>query len=133
MRKTTNPALTKDVHVLHSHAPHITTPDVLLKKIVVPGARAARLWSEASFISRTHTFDEVIVHCGTNYLMDPAANDNFITKELCTLIRGFQDLFTFQVTFSQIPPVAHQTNRPRIAVVSPSLLTPASNYSEPTF
>ena len=109
MPKIFNPAtrtraLTKDVHVLHSHAPHISTPDILVKKIVVPGARAARLWSEASLISRTHTFDEVIVHCGTNYLNDPTADDNFITEELRSLIRGLQDLLTCQVTFSPILP-----------------------------
>ena len=42
--------------------------DCKIKKVVCPGARTGRLLDEVSSLHvQGYTFDEIIVHCGTNY------------------------------------------------------------------
>ena len=87
-------------------------PPFLLKRVVVPGARCPRLLSEAFALASEYEFEEIIVHCGTNYLNeDSEIEDTFV--EIIEFLRALKDKFQCRVTYSPIlPRVSPQEQEP---------------------
>ena len=79
-------------------------PNLKVKKVVVPGARCPRLFTEALILSKKFSFSEVIVHVGTNYLTVPGCSDSEIAEEVMSLLKSLSDMFRCQITFSPILP-----------------------------
>ena len=82
------------------------------KKVIIPGARCHDLFWELAELNRTHIFEEIIVHVGTNYLGD--WHDANIISEVCDFLisaRKFLPAST-KLTFSSILPRRHTDNRP---------------------
>ena len=77
--------------------------DIKAMKLVVPGARAPRLFSEAMVLHKDYTFDEIIVHVGTNYLY-PLESSAIIISEINTLLDSLRSLFSATVVFSPVLP-----------------------------
>ena len=84
-------------------------------KVVIPGARAARLAAEAATLAETRTFGEIVVNCGANYI--PSAKRRGkkgrkfvnlpmedVIKELNQLLLKLGQLFEGLITFSPILP-----------------------------
>ena len=80
-------------------------PGVKCMKIVVPGAGPARLVSELFEISQTHTFSEIIIHCGTNLLPDQRLSNTVIADEIRLLLATAKRIFpSATITYSPILP-----------------------------
>ena len=80
-------------------------PGVKCMKIVVRGAGPARLVSELFKISQTHTFSEIIIHCGTNLLPDQRLSNTVIADEIRLLLATAKRIFPgATITYSPILP-----------------------------
>ena len=75
-----------------------------VKKVVVPGARCPRLLSEVASISQEHSFNEVIVHVGTNYMYTGDPPDE-TADEIANFLHALANMMpSAKITFSQILP-----------------------------
>ena len=81
-----------------------SVPSLKVKKVVVPGGRCPRLFTEALILSEKFSFSEVILHVGTNYLTVPGFSDSEIADEVMTLLKSLSERFRCQITFSPILP-----------------------------
>ena len=81
--------------------------DCKIKKVVCPGARVGRLLDEVSLLHvQGYTFDEIIVHCGTNYA-GADYNDNKVAVEIQDLFGALNQISPLStLTFSEILPHA---------------------------
>ena len=93
---------------------HFEVAGLSVKKIVIPGARAPRLAAEVSTLMDTHTFGNIVVHCGANYIPPNKRRDDFelISRdkailEINTLLSFIGDQFDGMVTYSPILPQVH--------------------------
>ena len=103
-RQVCQKAIEQDISlkVDSSPNPKIHRPPLRVKKVVIPGARAHRLLSEATVLSRAYNFEHVIVHVGTNYV--PFAPEQAVT-DITKLLDALPHLFPgCRVTFSPILP-----------------------------
>lgn len=93
-------------------------------KVVIPGAKAARLYEEAQLLSATHDFKEIILHCGANHLPTKLTRsqqshqhlDDIRDETLANLYKlhtSVQALFkSAAMTFSPILPQLQQNGPP---------------------
>jgi len=103
-RQVCQKAIEQDISlkVDSSPNPKIHRPPLRVKEVVIPGARAHRLLSEATVLSRAYNFEHVIVHVGTNYV--PFVPEQAIT-DITKLLDALPHLFPgCRVTFSPILP-----------------------------
>jgi len=75
---------------------------LLVKKVISPGARAAKLYNIARELSKTYSFDHIICHVGTNYVPYEHANDTI--EEVSDLLAELKLIFKCKVTYSPILP-----------------------------
>ena len=75
---------------------------LLVKKCIAPGARAAKLYNLALGLAKDFTFDHIIVHCGTNYVMYDHPDD--VVEEVTDLLAELRKLFNCRITYSPILP-----------------------------
>ena len=79
-------------------------PLLKVKKVVIPGARCARLFDEASRLSQRYEFEEVVVHVGTNYINDEDCEPMPIFEEIQQFLGALKGAFKSRITFSPILP-----------------------------
>ena len=74
--------------------------------VCIPGAQAPRLFSEAVLLRQKYTFDEIIVHCGANYVPNPRRHSRFdaAVPELTGLLSAIRQLFDANITYSATLP-----------------------------
>lgn len=96
------PAINKDIPGPSLAANH---PPLRVKKIVIPGATCARLFSQAVELSLQYSFREVVCHVGANYVWGHV-NTAEIANEISAFLDALKDLFSCGVTFSPILPRA---------------------------
>jgi len=75
---------------------------LLVKKIVAPGARAAKLYNLARGLAKDFSFEHVVVHVGTNYVLYDHQDDNI--EEVNDLLAELKTMFNCRITFSPILP-----------------------------
>ena len=81
-------------------------------KCMIPGARVGRLWEEAVALAIKHTFGEIIVNVGANYIPSLQSRHRYwyfpaslvVGEEIKSLLNALADLFNTDITFSAIPP-----------------------------
>ena len=61
------------------------------------------MFSEAMVLHRDYTFDEIIVHVGTNYLY-PLESSSIIIPEINALLDSLRSIFNASVVFSPVLP-----------------------------
>ena len=104
-RKICQQALEQDIpfKVDNSPNPRTNRRPIGIKKIVIPGARAPRLLSEAIHLAGSYSFEHVIVHVGTNYV--PYASTDQAVSDINGLLDQLPYLFPgCRVTYSPILP-----------------------------
>ena len=75
-----------------------------VKKVVVPGARCPRLFSEVASIAQEHSFSEVIVHVGTNYMYTGDQPDE-TADEIVNFLHALSNMMpSSKIPFSQVLP-----------------------------
>ena len=82
---------------------------ISILKVVCPGARCDRLFSEAALLHRTHEFGQVIIHVGSNYVPrvgdgPPYPSPSDIASEITDFLTAVEQLLRAGVTFSCILP-----------------------------
>ena len=77
--------------------------EIRLKKVVVPGARASRLWYEASRLALTCNFNQILVHVGTNYLSSKRDPEEAV-DQIQNLLTSLRTLFNCKIVFSLVLP-----------------------------
>ena len=92
--------------------------ELTVLKCVTPGARCDRLWADAVALSQKHSFREVIVSVGANYIpsrqtrrrgqpnFKPAAD---VIDDICDLLAALNELFQCHVSFMAVPPRVDRT------------------------
>ena len=83
-----------------------TLPGNVMKK-VIPGARCDKLFLELTILNQQYTFDEVILHCGTNYInANSYVKPCFVENDICNFLSATRDLLPLYtiITFSPILP-----------------------------
>ena len=75
---------------------------LLVKKVIAPGARAAKLYNIAKELSKKYSFEHIICHVGTNYAPHEHPDDTI--EEVSDLLSELKIIFNCKVTYSPILP-----------------------------
>ena len=92
------------------------------KKVIIPGARCDRLFSEACRLAQNHDFDTIIICVGINHRWGWQHGANDTIADLTDFLAAVKDLFGCRVAYTPILPISSRDEQEKFSL-------PVSNFT----